>query len=162
MLVEASPSDLVWECGCFENAPVAQQRETWKGLNLLGEILTEIQDEFISESFEVNDDGVLAVGLSLEPITDFGESQRRCPEARVFIDYLEKGILPTDQKWKRRLEHNAENFFMKDCKLWHRQESTGRRQKIEKGMVQLVVPVSERNDVVNSMHGLGHLGFNKC
>jgi len=72
-LVDASPTDLIWGCECYENAPAAQQKETWRGLNVLGEILTEVLDELISERLELNDEGVLAVGLSLEPITDFGE-----------------------------------------------------------------------------------------
>jgi len=67
------------------------------------------------------------------------------------------GILPTDQKWRRRLEHDVENFFMKDGKLWLRQESTGRRQNFLDAMIQLVVPVSKRSDFMNFMHGLGHL-----
>jgi len=57
-------------------------------LNLLGEILTEVRDELIFERVELTDDSVLAVGLSLEPITDFGELQRSCSEARIFFDYL--------------------------------------------------------------------------
>jgi len=52
--------------------------------------------------------------------------------------------------------------LLKDGKLWHCQKSTGRRQKFQDLMIQLVVPVSERNDVMNSLHGLGHLGFDKC
>jgi len=161
-LVEASQYDVVWGCGCREHEPAAQQKETWNCLNLLGEILTEVRDELISERTELTDDGVLAGGWSLEPITDFGELQRSCPEARVFIDYLKKGILPTDQKRRLKLEHDVDNFFMKDGKLWHRQESNGRRQNFEVAMIQLVVPVSQRNDVMNSIHWLGHLGFDKC
>jgi len=39
-LVEASLYDRVWGCGCYATKPVAQQRETWNGLNLLGKIFT--------------------------------------------------------------------------------------------------------------------------
>jgi len=80
----------------------------------------------------------------MEPVTDFGELQRSCPEARLFIDYLKKGTLLTDQKLRRRLEQYAKDFFMKDGKLWHRQELTGRRHSFQEAMIQLVVPVSER------------------
>jgi len=120
------PYNIVWACGCREREPAAQQRETWRGLNLLGEILTEVRDELMAERRQSDEGDVLAVGLSIEPVTDFGELQRSCPKARIFIDYLEKGVLPTDQKWRRRLEHDAQDFFMKEGKLWHRQDSTGR------------------------------------
>jgi len=46
-LVEASPYDVVWGCGCREHEPAAQQRETWRVLNFFGEILTEVRDEWI-------------------------------------------------------------------------------------------------------------------
>jgi len=38
-----------------------------------------------------SDESILTIGLSLEPITDFWVLQLCCPEARIFIDYLENG-----------------------------------------------------------------------
>jgi len=127
MLVEASPYDRIWGCVCRgrEDKPAAQQRETWRGLNWLEEILREVRDELMAARGLSEEGDVLAVGLFIEPVTDFGELQRKCPEASIFIDYWEKGTLPTNQKWRRRLEHDAQDFFMKDGKLWQRQESTG-------------------------------------
>jgi len=125
----------------------------------LGEILTEVRDEIMAERSQSDEGDILAVGLSIEPVTDFGELQRKCPEARTFIDYLEKGTLSTDQKWRRRLEHDVQNFFMKDGKLWHSQESTGRKHSFQEAIIQLVVPVSERKDVLYAFQGLSHLGF---
>jgi len=87
---------------------------------------------------------------------------RKCPEASIFIDYLENCTLPTDQNWRRRLEHDAQNFYMKDDKLWHRQESTVRRQSFQEAMIQFVVPVSEHKDILHGFHGLCHMGFDKC
>jgi len=98
MLVKASPYDIVWGCGCQEHEPAAQQRETWRGLNLLGKILTEVRDEIMADRLQSGEGDILAVGLSIEPVMDFGELQRKCPEARIFINYLEKSTLPTDQK----------------------------------------------------------------
>jgi len=160
-LVEASPCDIVGGCGCREHEPAAKQRETWRGFNLLGEILTEVRDELMANRLQSGEGDILAVGLSIKPVTDFGELQRKCPEARIFIDYLKKGTHPTDQKWRRRLEHDAQNFFMRDRKLWHRQESTGRRHSFQEAMIQLVVLISERKDILNVFHGLIHLGFDK-
>ena len=43
-LAEASPYDKLWGIGLGEENPDAQNKEKWKGLNWLGEILTEIRD----------------------------------------------------------------------------------------------------------------------
>jgi len=39
----------VWGIGCYATEPAAQRRETWRGLKLLREILTEIKEELISD-----------------------------------------------------------------------------------------------------------------
>jgi ribA/ribD-fused uncharacterized protein len=44
-LVEAAPNDTIWGIGLTEQDPDAQSRATWKGKNLLGEILTQIRVE---------------------------------------------------------------------------------------------------------------------
>ncbi len=42
-IVEASPEDKIWGIGLSANDPLAQNRETWKGANLLGECLTQVR-----------------------------------------------------------------------------------------------------------------------
>jgi ribA/ribD-fused uncharacterized protein len=44
-LVEASPFDRIWGIGLGATNPLAQQRSTWRGQNLLGQILTKLRDE---------------------------------------------------------------------------------------------------------------------
>lgn len=44
-LVEASPYDKIWGIGLSANDPRARSRSTWKGLNWLGEVLTEVREE---------------------------------------------------------------------------------------------------------------------
>lgn len=49
MIVEASPVDTIWGIGLAEDDPLAQDRKTWKGLNLLGKVLTELRDNLIKD-----------------------------------------------------------------------------------------------------------------
>jgi len=106
-LVAGSPHDNIWGIACYATEPAAQRRETWRGSNLLEEILTEIREEFLFmenlDQDEVNlmdseNCQILTIGLSWGPETEFGTLQRKCPEARNFIQFLENGILPTDSK----------------------------------------------------------------
>ena len=48
-LVEASPRDRIWGIGLGAQNPLAQNRETWRGTNYLGEILTRVRQQIIDE-----------------------------------------------------------------------------------------------------------------
>ncbi|XP_063682379.1 uncharacterized protein LOC134817171 [Bolinopsis microptera] len=45
-LVEASGGDVIWGIGLSIKNPAIDNKKNWKGLNLLGKILTQVRDEF--------------------------------------------------------------------------------------------------------------------
>ncbi len=50
LFVEASPGDRIWGVGLRENDPLIHQRSSWKGLNLMGYLLTDIAYRLRSEN----------------------------------------------------------------------------------------------------------------
>ena len=50
-LVEASPYDKTWGIGLSESDPRAKDRSQWKGVNLLGEILTRLRVKLSSGNY---------------------------------------------------------------------------------------------------------------
>lgn len=48
-LAEASPNGSIWGIGMTKDNPLALDRSTWKGQNLLGQILTQIRNELREE-----------------------------------------------------------------------------------------------------------------
>ena len=49
VLVEASPYDVVWGIGFRKSDPLAQDPRNWRGLNLLGKVLTELRAELMAQ-----------------------------------------------------------------------------------------------------------------
>jgi len=65
--------------------------------------LTDIRQELLSDEHvesvietDEKSEHIKTVGMSLDPVADFGELQRKCPETNILIEYLEKEIFPKD------------------------------------------------------------------
>lgn len=58
VLVEASPYDCIWGIGWRATDPAAHSRETWRGLNWLGEVLTSVRSflEVNNQIYDSSDD----------------------------------------------------------------------------------------------------------
>lgn len=62
-LVEASPTDQIWGIGWDADDEEAQSRDTWRGTNWLGEVLTKVRDDieagvYTTENFNWSDGSV--------------------------------------------------------------------------------------------------------
>jgi ribA/ribD-fused uncharacterized protein len=55
---EASPYDKIWGIGMRASDPRAATRCTWRGSNLLGDILTEVRDEFLAQGWKSQPSGI--------------------------------------------------------------------------------------------------------
>ena len=53
--VEGSPADRIWGVGIKWDDPRIEDKENWKGLNLLGKVLNKVQDDILNEEAKFPD-----------------------------------------------------------------------------------------------------------
>jgi len=83
--------------------------------------------------------------IDIEAEYDVEALQRTCPDCRPLFDYIEQGVLPSDNVKARKLIFEAERYIIVENKLWHMHEPRRKRQELVDGVVrQLTVPQSLR------------------
>lgn len=65
ILVEASPYDTIWGIGLAAGDPRALCESKWRGLNLLGYILTIVRDNLMEQENMPNEDASMVALLAL-------------------------------------------------------------------------------------------------
>jgi hypothetical protein len=91
--------------------------------------------------------------------------QRRDPQLKIMIDYLQDGTLLDDDKKSRQLILEAQDHVLDEGILYHLWYPRGSGTKDERVIRQLVVPFDMRNDVLLSFHdsllGGAHQGVDR-
>ena len=76
-------------------------------------------------------------------------ADRQC---KPFIDYLESGCLPEEDKLARRLILESQDYLLQNGVLYHLYYPRGQGHRSDRVVRQLVVPFSLRNDLLLSFH----------
>jgi len=95
------------------------------------------------------------VSLDVAQSYDIAALQAECPDTRLMIDYLSRGILPTDNDaLARKLVFEAERYVCTaDGVLWHLKLPKNKRQKdVDFVVQQLVIPRKLRALVLKTYH----------
>ena len=83
---------------------------------------------------------------------DLKGKQGEDEEINDIIRHLESGDLPEDENKARRIHRESQDCSMTDGILYHFYYPRGKGHMIDRGIKQLVVPKSMRNDVLTSYH----------
>ncbi|MDW3614930.1 MAG: DDE-type integrase/transposase/recombinase, partial [Nitrososphaeraceae archaeon] len=113
-----------------------------------------------------NAQGITDSYLQFVQITDdtLIELQNKCEELSPIIQYLTIGALPTTRRDCRRVLIDSESHFINDVGiLCHFSvNQTRRKTGSENGLVQKVVPVKLRSQIIADSHRLTHSGISRC
>jgi len=79
--------------------------------------------------------------------------QDSCPDCKVFIDYLQDGILPLDDAGARKIVYQSERYMLQDGLLYHLDLPRQRKRFAADTVTrQLVLPRSLRELILSSYH----------
>jgi len=79
--------------------------------------------------------------------------QRSCPDCKVFIDYLQNGILPRDDAGARKIVDQSERYVLQDGLLYHLDLPRQRKRFAADTVTrQLVLPRSLRKLILSGYY----------
>ena len=131
------------------------------------------QDEY-SSAHKVTLENLLETALknNIQSINEFQKSdltpekieqlQNLDPDLAPMIKYLSKGILPKSQKLSRVILVKCSDYILVDNVLFHKDRQTLKRDKLDSGNYQLVLPKIMQREVIQMYHDsplAGHAGI---
>jgi len=99
-LAQACPFRGDWSTSYFVDELNCHHRQSWNGINKLGEILTNLREEilYIANNTKTNTIHINNMATCFKPEVDYKTLQRVCPEIGHYFKYIEEKIQPVDAK----------------------------------------------------------------
>src|SRR6266568_1997662 len=126
-----------------------------------GENKDEERESSREDEEEESEETLKGISYQIGQDYDLEVLQRECPEVGPIIRFLENGILPQKGRLRRKIEFEKNHYFMKNRILWHKQQTRGVTQTLDRETVQRVIPIALREIILREYHerNLGHCSF---
>jgi len=126
-----------------------EKRRNKSRITTLDDESDEVEDRSDSATDVTQDTG----SSDLIQQQDIARLQRECPDYKPIFEYIEKGILPQEEKIARRIVFESEQYIIDDDILYHLfHPRTKRMNEIVPIVKQLCVPRILREELMTAYH----------